>query len=65
MTTIQPPTEAARFLSRLDSNWRMVVVGDKKTPTYWEYVYIKCKCSLLISVNACKSVFSLIIMSCY
>ena len=30
-TTIQPPTEATKKFSQMDG-WKLVVVGDKKTP---------------------------------
>tara|TARA_A100000164_G_scaffold378483_1_gene420225 strand:+ start:2752 stop:3648 length:897 start_codon:yes stop_codon:yes gene_type:complete len=39
-TTIQPPTEATKKFSQMDG-WKLVVVGDKKTP-HDEYKEINC-----------------------
>jgi len=37
VTTVQSPTDAVRTLAK-QSGWKVVVVGDKKTPKSWRYV---------------------------
>lgn len=37
LTTIQAPTLAIQMLAEL-KDWRLVVVGDRKTPKNWRYV---------------------------
>ena len=37
ITTIQPPTPCVlKFVEEAGSDWKIVVVGDKKTPAHWE-----------------------------
>jgi hypothetical protein len=37
ITTIQPPTASVRRLAELRPDWLFVVVGDRKTPTDWQW----------------------------
>ena len=37
ITTINPPTEAIRKIAASCEDWTFLVVGDKKTPTEWQY----------------------------
>jgi len=37
VTTIRSPTDAVRTLAK-QSGWKVVIVGDKKTPKTWRYL---------------------------
>jgi hypothetical protein len=39
VTTIQGPTDSVRLLTRLQPDWRLVIVGDKKSPPTYEFVF--------------------------
>ena len=41
VTTIRSPTDAVRALAQ-QSGWKVVVVGDKKTPKTWRYISFSC-----------------------
>ena len=39
LTTVNSPTEDVKKLARIEG-WKVVVVGDTKTPKDWRYSYI-------------------------
>ena len=41
LTTVNPPTEDVKKLSRI-GGWKVVVVGDTKTPRNWRFVVFSC-----------------------
>lgn len=37
ITTINPPTEGVREVARFSDRWKVIVVGDRKTPADWQH----------------------------
>lgn len=61
ITTIFPPTEAIKKFSEILRDWTIVVVGDKKTPSSWQYekqniIFLDVKSQLNLGLDIAKAV---------